>query len=102
MHIILLSGGSGKRLWPLSNDIRSKQFIKIFPAENGEYESIAQLMYRQIRKVDPDATVTVATSRSQVSQLKNQLGDNIGISLEPCRRDTFPAIVLATAYLHDV
>ena len=102
MHIILLSGGSGKRLWPLSNDTRSKQFIKIFPAENGEYESMAQRMYRQIRKVDPDATVTVATSRSQVSQLKNQLGDNIGISLEPCRRDTFPAIVLATAYLHDV
>ncbi len=102
MHIILLSGGSGKRLWPLSNDIRSKQFIKIFKSESGEYESMAQRMYRQIRKVDPDATVTVATSRSQVSQLKNQLGDNIGISLEPCRRDTFPAIALATAYLHDV
>ena len=30
MNIVLLSGGSGKRLWPLSNDIRSKQFIKIF------------------------------------------------------------------------
>ena len=30
MNIILLSGGSGKRLWPLSNDIRSKQFIKLF------------------------------------------------------------------------
>ena len=86
MHIILLSGGSGKRLWPLSNDIRSKQFIKIFPAENGEYESMAQRMYRQIRKVDPDATVTVATSRSQVSQLKNQLGDGIGVSLERCFR----------------
>ena len=102
MHIILLSGGSGKRLWPLSNDIRSKQFIKIFPADDGEYESMAQRMYRQIRKVDPEATVTVATSRSQVSQLKNQLGEDIGISLEPCRRDTFPAIALATAYLHDV
>ncbi len=102
MHIILLSGGSGKRLWPLSNDVRSKQFIKIFPTADGEYESMAQRMYRQICKVDPEATVTVATSRSQVSQLKNQLGDHIGISLEPCRRDTFPAIALATAYLHDV
>ena len=30
MNIILLSGGSGKRLWPLSNDVRSKQFIKLF------------------------------------------------------------------------
>ena len=33
MNIVLLSGGSGKRLWPLSNDIRSKQFIKIFKKE---------------------------------------------------------------------
>ena len=34
MNIVLLSGGSGKRLWPLSNDIRSKQFIKIFKKDN--------------------------------------------------------------------
>lgn len=39
MNIILLSGGSGKRLWPLSNDVRSKQFIKLFKNEKGEYES---------------------------------------------------------------
>lgn len=38
MNIILLSGGSGKRLWPLSNDVRSKQFIKLFK-NNDEYES---------------------------------------------------------------
>ena len=35
MNIILLSGGSGKRLWPLSNDVRSKQFIKLFKNDNG-------------------------------------------------------------------
>ena len=29
MRIVLLSGGSGKRLWPLSNDVRSKQFLKL-------------------------------------------------------------------------
>ncbi|EOW8912867.1 sugar phosphate nucleotidyltransferase, partial [Listeria monocytogenes] len=29
MKLILLSGGSGKRLWPLSNDSRSKQFLKV-------------------------------------------------------------------------
>ena len=45
MNIILLSGGSGKRLWPLSNNVRSKQFIKIFKKENGEYESMIQRMY---------------------------------------------------------
>lgn len=102
MNIVLLSGGSGKRLWPLSNDIRSKQFIKIFKTEDGEYESMVQRVYRQIRAVDSDATVTIATSKKQVSAINNQLGDGVGISVEPCRRDTFPAIALATAYLHDV
>ncbi|MDY6291060.1 MAG: sugar phosphate nucleotidyltransferase [Succiniclasticum sp.] len=108
MNIILLSGGSGKRLWPLSNDIRSKQFIKIFKkpdtdtATDDRYESMLQRVYRQIKTVDPEATVTLATSKSQVSAIHNQLGEDVGISAEPCRRDTFPAIVLATAYLHDV
>ena len=99
MNIVLLSGGSGKRLWPLSNDIRSKQFIKIFKKEDGSYESMVQRVYRQIKKVDSDATVTIATSKTQVSAIHNQLGEDVGISVEPCRRDTFPAIALATASL---
>lgn len=102
MNIILLSGGSGQRLWPLSNDIRSKQFIKIFHKDDGELESMVQRVYRQIMEIDPNATITVATSKSQVSALNNQLGEEIGISVEPCRRDTFPAIALAAAYLKDV
>ena len=108
MHIILLSGGSGKRLWPLSNEVRSKQFIKFFKkpksGASGEesYESMLQRVYRQIRTVDKEAAVTVATAKSQVSSIRSQLGDDVGIIVEPCRRDTFPAIVLATAYLHDV
>ena len=101
MNIILLSGGSGKRLWPLSNDIRSKQFIKIFKKSDGEYASMVQRIYDQIKTVDPDAKVTIATSKSQVSSIHNQLGYDVGISVEPCRRDTFAAIALATAYLHD-
>lgn len=102
MNIVLLSGGSGQRLWPLSNDIRSKQFIKLFHTESGELESMVQRVYRQIRLVDKNATVTIATSKSQVSAIHNQLGSDVGISVEPCRRDTFPAIALAAAYLHDV
>lgn len=102
MNIVLLSGGSGKRLWPLSNDTRSKQFIKIFQTASGVYESMVQRVYRQIRDQDPNAVVTIATSKSQVSAIHNQLGTDVGISVEPCRRDTFPAIALAAAYLHDV
>ncbi len=102
MNIILLSGGSGQRLWPLSNDVRSKQFIKIFKGQDGDYESMVQRVYRQIRAIDADANVTIATSKTQVSAINNQLGENVGVSIEPCRRDTFPAIALASAYLHDV
>lgn len=98
----MLSGGSGRRLWPLSNDVRSKQFIKIFQTADGSYESMLQRVYRQIKEVDSEAKVTIATSKTQVSAIQNQLGEAVGISVEPCRRDTFPAIALASAYLADV
>lgn len=100
MNIILLSGGSGKRLWPLSNDVRSKQFLKIFRKADGTKESMAMRMYRMIKEVDPESTITIATSENQIPQIKAQLGENVGISVEPARRDTFPAIALAAAYLN--
>lgn len=102
MHIVLLSGGSGKRLWPLSNDIRSKQFIPFFRQSDGGRHSMAQRVCGQVRHAIPDAQITIATSKAQVSVLRNQLGDAVDICVEPCRRDTFPAIALVSAYLHDV
>ena len=101
MNIVLLSGGTGKRLWPLSNDIRSKQFIKLFKNADGQYESMVQRIYKQILDVDSDSKITIATSKKQVSFIRKQLGDEVGISVEPCRRDTFPAIILASFYLKD-
>lgn len=102
MNIILLSGGSGKRLWPLSNDVRSKQFIKLFKDEKGNYESMVQRVYRQITTVDSESNITIATSKSQASAIHNQLGEKVSICVEPCRRDTFAAIALASAYLKDI
>ena len=99
MNIILLSGGSGKRLWPLSNEVRSKQFLKIFRRADGSKESMVMRMYRMIRQVDPASTITIATSGNQIPQIRAQLGENVGISVEPARRDTFAAIALAAAYL---
>ncbi|MBR7090748.1 MAG: cupin domain-containing protein [Lachnospiraceae bacterium] len=101
MNIVLLSGGSGRRLWPLSNEVRSKQFIRIFTSPSGEPESMVQRVYRQIRSVSPDSVVTVAASKQQLSALTNQLGDGVEVSPEPFRRDTFPAIILSLAFLTD-
>ena len=50
MQLILLSGGSGKRLWPLSNDARSKQFLPLLASPDGGMESMIQRVVRQIRE----------------------------------------------------
>ena len=102
MNIILLSGGSGKRLWPLSNDIRSKQFVRMLSDGKGDFESMLTRVHRQITAVDSQAEITIATGKKQVSLIKNQLGDKVHVCVEPCRRDTFPAICLAASYLKDV
>jgi mannose-1-phosphate guanylyltransferase len=102
LKFILLSGGSGKRLWPLSNDARSKQFLKVLPSKDGSLESMVQRVKRQITKHVGEEDIYIATSKSQVEILKSQLGNNIHIIVEPTRRDTFPAIALAASYLYSV
>ena len=99
MQIILLSGGSGKRLWPLSNGTRSKQFLRLLRAPDGSCESMVQRVVRQLREAGAGTHVTVATSASQRDILVNQLGEQVHIVAEPERRDTFPAIALSTAWL---
>ena len=102
MHIILLSGGSGKRLWPLSNEIRSKQFLKVLKNDAGEPESMVQRVFRQLHAAGIDSDVVVAAGRSQEQALRIQLGASADLVLEPERRDTFPAIALSCAYLADI
>lgn len=103
MQIILLSGGSGSRLWPLSNDTRSKQFLKVLPREGHlEPESMIQRVVRQIEESGLDAKITVATALSQRDSVTTQLGNKIDLVTEPSRRHTFPAIALACEYLNKI
>ncbi|MFR9502519.1 MAG: sugar phosphate nucleotidyltransferase, partial [Rikenellaceae bacterium] len=99
MKIILLSGGSGKRLWPLSNDARSKQFLKLLKSPSGDYESMVQRISHQIKESGIEADITIATSISQYDSIINQLGNSVDVVTEPERRDTFPAIALSASYL---
>ena len=99
MNIILLSGGSGKRLWPLSNETMSKQFLRLLRNESGEKESMVQRVFRQINEAGIKANIVIATGKSQVESIKSQLGDKTDVVIEPERRNTFPAILLASAYL---
>lgn len=103
MQIVLLSGGSGSRLWPLSNDARSKQFLRLLPIPGSDVcESMVQRVLRQIVESGLNAPVTVATSVSQQDSIIAQLGTDVSIVTEPSRRDTFPAICLAAEYLAKV
>lgn len=99
MQLVLLSGGSGKRLWPLSNDARSKQFLPLLKSPDGGMESMIQRVVRQIRNSGLNGELTFATNAAQRDSIINQLGDGFGIVAEPQRRDTFPAISLACSYL---
>ena len=99
MQLILLSGGSGKRLWPLSNDARSKQFLPLLEQEDGTMESMVQRVVRQALKANLTKDITLATNIGQLDIIINQLGDTVSVVTEPERRDTFPAIALVTSYL---
>ena len=99
MKIILLSGGSGKRLWPLSNDTRSKQFLRLLEAPDGTKESMIQRVVRQIKSAGLSDDIVVATGLNQKDAIENQLGDRLSVVTEPCRRDTFPAILLACSFI---
>lgn len=103
MQIVLLSGGSGKGLWPLSNDTRSKQFLRLLhDPSTGESESMIQRVVRQIREAGLDSPITIATNEHQRDSIQAHLGRNVEIVAEPSRRDTFPAVCLACEFLSKI
>ena len=99
MNVVLLSGGSGKRLWPLSNDVLSKQFLKLLKDDKGHYESMVQRVMKQLTSAILDTNVFVSCNQAQVDMLSIQL-EGVEAIPEPSRRNTFPAVSLAAAYLH--
>jgi len=100
VKIVLLSGGSGKRLWPLSNDTRSKQFLKVLCNPQGHMESMVQRVWRQLEQADLASDALVAVSAKQREIVRSQLPETVAAVVEPSRRDTFPAIALAATYLY--
>ncbi|MBI0577472.1 cupin domain-containing protein [Neobacillus cucumis] len=102
MRLVLLSGGSGKRLWPLSNDTRSKQFLKVLEGENGEKQSMVQRVWGQLKKAGLTGASLISTSKMQSDMIHSQIGINVPLIVEPERRDTFPAIALAASYLYSI
>ncbi|MDF2715595.1 MAG: mannose-phosphate guanylyltransferase [Paenibacillus sp.] len=100
MKIILLSGGSGKRLWPLSNDKHPKQLLKLLTDDQGRPMSMLQQVWGRLRRRGLERSAVIATASVQRESIREQLGSDVDLVLEPEKRDTFPAVLLAVAYLN--
>ncbi len=104
MYTVLLSGGSGKRLWPLSNDLRSKQYIKVIgnASDSNKPCSMIQRVWGQLGESQLADKSIITASKGQVEIIKSQLGEEVNIVIEPERRNTFPAVAISCAYLKTV
>ncbi|WP_339225486.1 sugar phosphate nucleotidyltransferase [Paenibacillus sp. FSL H8-0332] len=99
MHTILLCGGSGQRLWPLSGSIRSKMFLQLLPAPGGGTESMIGRVCRQLRQAGLDESLLLVAHQEQVALIQRYTGSKYPIIGEPCKRGTFTAAALGALHL---
>lgn len=96
IYPVILCGGSGTRLWPLSRKHLPKPFLPLIDDET--------LFEQAVRRVDGDdrfALPLVVAGPAHVETIESQLGDKADATLivEPAARNTAPAIALAAAIL---
>ncbi len=102
MKIVILAGGSGTRLWPLSRDSYPKQFLKI----DGKWSLLQKTILRYFKK-DAAQDILIITNpeclhlvKSQASAISPSLETRVIV--EPVRRNTGPAIIYAVKYLTEI
>ena len=100
MYYVLLSGGSGRRLWPLSNEARPKQYLKLVNKEDNSMErcSMLQRVWAQLEEAGMAEHTVITAGADQRELIKSQVRE-AQIAVEPGRRDTFGAVLLSCAWL---
>lgn len=103
MYSIILCGGSGTRLWPLSRKNFPKQFLKLYSDH-----SLLQETFLRMQKVMPEKNIFLVTNEENFFNVYNQVKDiypeieKNQIITEPASLNTAPAIALGVKYLTDV
>ena len=89
-HLVIMAGGIGSRIWPLSTTGKPKQFIDIL----GVGRSLLQLTYDRFAGICPNENIWVVTNRDYAQIVREQLPEipAENVLLEPCRRNTAACI----------
>ncbi len=99
MYGLILAGGSGSRLWPLSRELYPKQLINL-----QDKESLLQATFERVAKCMPEENIISMTGVKHFSNVKYQLSslaENTVVLSEPISKNTAPAIALAAKYILD-
>lgn len=95
-HAVIMAGGAGTRLWPLSRKLRPKQLLRLFDGQ-----SLLQIARRRLTGLFEPANIWIITSAHYLDQVAAELPDIPRANLigEPMGRDTANAIGLAATLL---
>ena len=97
MHVVILAGGGGTRLWPLSRKDFPKQFLHLGRKESLLKQTVSRFLGKSFVK-----TIVVSTNTTFEPLVRKELeGFDVAVLVEPCRRNTAPAIGLAIRYLEE-
>ncbi|MBR2431206.1 mannose-1-phosphate guanylyltransferase/mannose-6-phosphate isomerase [bacterium] len=100
MFGLILAGGSGSRLWPLSRELYPKQLFNI-----EDSESLLQSTFLRLKKCMPAENIMSITGIKHAPNIRYQLSsftENPIILSEPIAKNTAPAIVLASKYISEL
>lgn len=91
-HAVIMAGGSGTRLWPLSRQDRPKQLLRLFGGK-----SLLRIAFERLRGLLPAEQIYVITGKQYIPAIAAELPEMPAANLfgEPCPRDTAPAVGLA-------
>ena len=94
MFGVILAGGSGSRLWPLSRELYPKQLLNLYAEK-----SLLQSTFERLNKFIPSENIISVTNTKHNSNVRMQLGENSVILSEPISKNTAPAIALSVKYI---